>query len=806
MTALKPRTIRYLAIAVAAVMLALALFWTLSRSSPRRRAPFNQPGPAEQALANTPGLAELPQEQWTERIMTLQQAGAWPLLVEELDDLKESQPAAFEAGALGYLLARVLIEAEDFERAERELAPWLLPSSPFAPLARHHAIEIAEGKGSAEEAARLREAYIFDEPEAIWRSREIESHLDYLAEQNPAEIVRFADKLRPSASTALRRDLDSRAAQGLLAAGREAQAREIAWRLLRGGTSDDPSERALIVLDTPSLVEQASGADLALLGETARNHRHFDRAVELYEAARGRNGGPDDDLLFAIGRSYFGNEKFAKAEEAYLAGAAGARSAETRATLFFHAARAAQLVGEDDRAVRHMTRAIAVRGNFGSTSAATTQRMRTRAKQGDLDGARADLRMLEKIVPNSESRAEAGIQFATYLIAAGQSAQAIAELDRIPLRLADAWAESEIDYWRGRAWEGRDPRKAVQHYLETLQYPIPTHFAFLARERLREAPLREALSEQIASARADRDAAVKAADWGKAREAGTVADLLSSSEEDRAALRAIYLEIPAYREVLELTPEPLPSFPLEEGAERADLLMAMGLFDEAASEIEERWGLRSMRDSLTRSHALNLAAASRDSIYAIEVMMRSVPDAFVQELLPPRVRQLLYPRYFADIIERDAAKFGADPQLVLSIMREESRFDPRAKSMAAARGLLQFIITTARDIGASLGLVDLESSDLYDPRTIIQLGARYVADLLEEFDGSRYKAASAYNAGPFQTRLWSRLQPAEGDDYFLSSVNFSETKHYVRKVMNSYRRYGEIYEGGPVSGGIPAEP
>jgi soluble lytic murein transglycosylase len=139
-------------------------------------------------------------------------------------------------------------------------------------------------------------------------------------------------------------------------------------------------------------------------------------------------------------------------------------------------------------------------------------------------------------------------------------------------------------------------------------------------------------------------------------------------------------------------------------------------------------------------------------------------------------------------------------------MREESRFNPRAKSAAAARGLLQFIITTATDIGARLGLVDLESSDLYDPATIIRLGARYVADLLEEFEGNPYRAAAAYNAGPYQTRLWSRLQPGEGADYFLSGINFSETKHYVRKVMNSHARYGEIYDHIPPVGGTKAEP
>jgi soluble lytic murein transglycosylase-like protein len=50
------------------------------------------------------------------------------------------------------------------------------------------------------------------------------------------------------------------------------------------------------------------------------------------------------------------------------------------------------------------------------------------------------------------------------------------------------------------------------------------------------------------------------------------------------------------------------------------------------------------------------------------------------------------------------------------------------------------------------------------------------------------------------------MQPAAGDDYFLTAVNFDETKHYVRKVMNSYERYAEIYgEAGP-KGGLRVEP
>ena len=105
-----------------------------------------------------------------------------------------------------------------------------------------------------------------------------------------------------------------------------------------------------------------------------------------------------------------------------------------------------------------------------------------------------------------------------------------------------------------------------------------------------------------------------------------------------------------------------------------------------------------------------------------------------------------------------------------------------------------------------LGLVEVAPEDLYDPRLVIRLGAKYLGDLQAQFDGDPYAAAAAYNAGPAQARLWRKLAPAEGHDYFLSTVSFAETRHYVRKVLNSYERYGEIYQGEPPTGGVRAEP
>jgi soluble lytic murein transglycosylase-like protein len=292
--------------------------------------------------------------------------------------------------------------------------------------------------------------------------------------------------------------------------------------------------------------------------------------------------------------------------------------------------------------------------------------------------------------------------------------------------------------------------------------------------------------------------------WDAARRLETDRVLLRPGNFDRLA--SIYKHIPAYDAVLTLKPEAFPKFPLPDGADRLSLLMAMGLFDEAVQDVRAKWPLRPTRAALTQSLAFNRGNASRDSIYAVEVLMNSVPSDYIPQLLPEVVRELLYPRYFFEAIAEDSKKFDADPTLVLAIMREESRFNPRAKSAAAARGLLQFIITTARDIGHEVGLVDLGPEDLYDPRVIIRLGAKYVATLSKEFGNDRYKAAAAYNAGPKQVALWSRMAPAPGDDYFLSAVSFDETKQYVRKVLNSYKRYLEIYGNAGPQGGVRIEP
>lgn len=877
---------KWIAAAIAVVLLALGLTVAARRTPLRRREAAPLPGSAP-APVQASEISRLPIEQWTPRFIELERAGEWKALATQLDAVRDAHPDLYDASRLGYLHGRALLEAARLGDAAKALEPFLAPGHPLRDLALHYRAQIAEEQGHDDEAARLREELVFQYPQTTWRDGAITDLAVHIqAHGTLAQMEEFAKRLAPTVDAGRRRDLEARRVEMLQASGDAAPAVAPGIRLLKEELADDPAERAARALDHPELVKRMKPDEWMLLGESLRSHRHYDRAIEVLGKVLDRLPARRDDLLFALGRAHFGAERYADAETLYMKGAAQARTGETRATFYYHASRAAQLLGDDTRAEQEMTQAIKAAGpgkparkparrppkraqmsplpevrgarivpvalvrktprakkatrrgkkspparagppspiiSLSPGASALVQRLRTRLAQKRYAEAEADLRYAVQRFPR-EAAADATIAYGVALVAAGRSAEALTALQALA-HPSDRYVASEVDYWQARAHEASAPAQALGEYLQVLRAPVPTHFAYFARRRVADPALAARLAEELKARVAEVDRLLAAADFDGAREVQTDVVLLGSAA-DRARevekLRGIYEKLPRYREVLDLKPYDFPRFPLPtpsapENApaispqpapepQRLDLLLAMGLFDDAIDLVPVRWGLSPPAAALTRSLALHLGAAPRGSIYAAEVLMRSVPDDFIPELLPRTVRELLYPRYFYDRIVAEAKKHGADPRLVLSVMREESRFDPRAKSAAAARGLLQFIIATARDVGRTLGLVDVNSEDLYDPAIVIQLGAKYVADLSNQFEGDAYRTAAAYNAGPNQVRLWWRLSPEPRPDALFSSISFDETKNYVRKVLNSYERYGEIYEQSGPAGGLRLEP
>ena len=787
------------------VLVAMAVFFL--RAPSRRRRSFPAAAIPSAPAQDLVDLSRLPVSQWTSHFVTRQQRGEWEPLSEELEALARQKPSEYRSLSLGYLHGRVHLENGDEEESAAAFEPFLQSGNAFRDLALFHRAEAEEADGDEDEAQRFRERLIKDHPSSPFREQAIEDQLARLEEEgNPSALEAFANSLRTSAATGLRRQMDGAIIAALGPKHPEFLSRALA--MLTASTADDAADRIIRAMDEPATLSRLTPEQLLLVGDGARVHRHFDRAVAILTLARNGLPAKADEIDFAIGRSYFGNEQFAEAERVYIRGAEATKDARMKATFWFHASRAAQLQGNDKSGEAYLTRAIAVPGNFPATSAAATQRLRTRLKQKRIAEASLDLQYIKRTFPREHAVVEAALAYAMAMVATGNPASAIRELDSIPRALFDRYDPYEIAYWKGRALEKTDPLSAVDRYLAVLRADVPTHFAYFARHRLEDPKLKSVVETSIARRQVQVGNLIGAKNFAAARPLQTDIVLLLTTSEgpELDRLRSIYEQLPPYADVLALTPEPSPTFPLPPGSDRIDQLLALGLFDDASGQIPSKYTLQTLKGALTQSLLLNRGGASKPSIYAIEILMKRVPVDFVPALLPRVVRELLYPRYFHEFILADSKKYGADPDLVLSIMREESRFNPRAKSLAAARGLLQFIITTAQQVGRDLGLVELSSQDLYDPRVIIQLGAKYIADLLGRFNGDTYQAAAAYNAGPFQVQLWSRLAAGEDHDFFLSSINFDETKHYVRKVINSYERYEEIYGGRKAAGGLRAEP
>ncbi|MBM1633241.1 lytic transglycosylase domain-containing protein [Sulfitobacter mediterraneus] len=136
------------------------------------------------------------------------------------------------------------------------------------------------------------------------------------------------------------------------------------------------------------------------------------------------------------------------------------------------------------------------------------------------------------------------------------------------------------------------------------------------------------------------------------------------------------------------------------------------------------------------------------------------------------------------------------PEMNLAIARRESEFDPVVVSHAGARGLMQLMPATARDVAADLGISGLHTTDRLtaDPDHNAQLGATYLAQMAGRFDGNVSMVAAAYNAGPSRPDRWMAAygDPRKGEIDIIDWVEmipFRETQNYVMRVTESLPIY-----------------
>ena len=147
-----------------------------------------------------------------------------------------------------------------------------------------------------------------------------------------------------------------------------------------------------------------------------------------------------------------------------------------------------------------------------------------------------------------------------------------------------------------------------------------------------------------------------------------------------------------------------------------------------------------------------------------------------------RLYLLRFPMHHDATIRREAARNNLDPAWVAGEIRAESVFDPKARSSANARGLMQLLPGTGAEIARGLGLPWNGADSLYDPDTNIVLGSAYLRQLLDKY-GKPYQTIAAYNAGPAPVARWSSQRPAMDPDFWIETISYKETRDYVARVL-----------------------
>ena len=136
--------------------------------------------------------------------------------------------------------------------------------------------------------------------------------------------------------------------------------------------------------------------------------------------------------------------------------------------------------------------------------------------------------------------------------------------------------------------------------------------------------------------------------------------------------------------------------------------------------------------------------------------------------------------------------FTVDRALLFALMRQESRFDPTARSGAGARGLMQLMPATATYVADKLTTDMGRKPDLYEPETNVTLGQHYVRYLLDQkgIENDLILTIAAYNAGPGNLESWrKRLSRIKDPVLFIESLPVRETRNFVEQVLTNYWIY-----------------
>lgn len=723
-------------------------------------------------------------------IVRLQAADRLEEALEAVDSLAEVDAPEMRAGAeylRGHLLARLRKDKE----AVTAFAGIVGTDSVLSNAARLRLAELQEQLGFAPAAAALATEVLLAYP-----SRRLAAEALELIDRSldAGGDCRLLDRLGPTRlRSSERRTLGLVAARCARRAGESERARDLLVELIDDKHTDLTGFLAADLLDEIMLDEPTRDPVVdRLLGEAFHHHRRFDRSVPLLMARVPVTLPPvrseaDFTTHFKMVRGQYWQGEFVGAARGY--GQLAQRSTDPgqRARALHHQGRSLELADRWREAKVAYMQAHLAEPEGSLSGSALLGALRLHARSGEKADARRIMQTLESSYRLRSERALAAL----FLASSNLSQTRVEGVEELLDTAATRGETVTTLYWRGRLEELRgEPAQAIEFYLDALErdyyHPIAQQaLARLDRDDLRTTAL--SLGRRFATENRRPFATwvllgAQSADGRKAFQQMQATATARSRSGSIAPTRAVAVE----------------SWPLwqKQVSSVDDLLLSLGVWSESGAAAERHFPLSQPNLAFTAALELQRSGRVRQGLLIAESLAKRVPRGTPDPVVPAVFRKVLYPYAYRYIIETAARHYDIDPLLLTAVIREESRFDPKAASQAAARGLTQFIIPTAERYQNEIGYDQMTPADLQNADVAVALGAAYLRDLGNLFSQRSERMVAAYNAGEAQSEAWSDYCHSRDPAEFITKIAFTETRNYVVKVLRSHAQYRELYGDG----------
>ena len=160
--------------------------------------------------------------------------------------------------------------------------------------------------------------------------------------------------------------------------------------------------------------------------------------------------------------------------------------------------------------------------------------------------------------------------------------------------------------------------------------------------------------------------------------------------------------------------------------------------------------------------------------------------------LSETIQKQIYPKKYEQYVNKYSQECDVDNLLIYSIIKVESNFNEKANSHAEAIGLMQLMENTAVETYEHIEAQTVNVEELYQPEINIKIGTYYFSTLLNQYNNVGL-ALAAYNAGMGRVDKWIKEGTIKQDGSDLENIPFKETNLYVRKVLNVYEKYKNLY-------------